>query len=289
MPIPHDRPPLNRYGKMRRYGKSGGAITVGLFLLSGLLALPALWWAFRKPAGARPPSNYVFSSDPWAEANDNPPPSSRKINAWRYLPEIPQGLAQFETVFWEPDDTKSLREWIANEERLPVASVLEIGTGTGLISLCCVQRGAIAVATDINPNAVANAVYNAEWLGLGDKLSVRLVPAETPAPYAVVAADEKFDFIISNPPWEDGTVTQVAEHALYDPSFALLDGLLKESAAHLHPGGRLLLAYGNCTAIRRVLENAPKFAWKVQVHDDRELDSLPENFLPGMLLELTPE
>ena len=45
------------------------------------------------------------------------------------------------------------------------ARYLEIGTGTGILGILCLQNGADeVVATDINPAAVANARYNAAML-----------------------------------------------------------------------------------------------------------------------------
>jgi release factor glutamine methyltransferase len=192
-------------------------------------------------------------------------------------------------VFWEPDDTSSLREWLKDSERLKNAEVLEIGCGTGLISIVCALQGARSVvASDINPAAVANATYNAELCGLSQRLKVRQVNPSHPGPFEVIAVDEKFNFIISNPPWEDAPVDSPAAYAFYDPGFKLLEGILTESKRHLHAGGRVLLAYGAKRAINRVQELGPQHGWRVTIHDTRELESLPEVFLPGMLLELTP-
>jgi release factor glutamine methyltransferase len=231
----------------------------------------------------------TFSSNS-SRLADGIDPNALHIKAWHILDEFPQDIAQFETVFWEPQDTTSLRAYLADYAALRGARVLEIGTGTGLISLFCAQRGADSVlATDINPQAVANARYNAEMFGLTHSLTVRLVAADRPGPFAVIQQDEQFDLIISNPPWEDAIVSEVAAAALYDPDFALLDGLLEQGGEHLLPGGKLLLAYGARTAIERILARGPRLGWQVTLHDNRTLASLPEVFVPGMLLELSTQ
>ena len=67
-------------------------------------------------------------------------------------------VVQFESVFWEPDDSISLRRLIIDDQIASGRDVLEIGTGTGLIAILCLQNEASSVlATDINPAAVANA------------------------------------------------------------------------------------------------------------------------------------
>ena len=102
------------------------------------------------------------------------PPNVAKIKQWGYIDELPRAIAQFETVFWEPQDTVSLRKLIRDSPLVRGKRILEIGTGTGLVTLCCLRAGAAeVVATDINPVAVANARYNAMLLGVEDRLDVR--------------------------------------------------------------------------------------------------------------------
>jgi methylase of polypeptide subunit release factors len=204
------------------------------------------------------------------------------------VPELPgQTLVQFESVFWEPDDTISLRQQITEKNLVEGRRVLEIGTGTGLLSLLCLANGASeVVATDINKAAVSNARYNAAMLEMDESFEVRQVEADSPGAFAVIKADERFDVILSNPPWEDGSITKPADHAFYDPNFALMDSLLRGLPNHLNPGGRCLLAYGHKPAITRLLSRAKQIGFQTRVLDDRKLDELPEDFLPGMLIEL---
>ncbi|MFK8115263.1 MAG: methyltransferase [Rubripirellula sp.] len=202
--------------------------------------------------------------------------------------EIASGeVLQFESVFWEADDTVSLRELIVGERCAAGRTVLEIGTGTGLISILCLENDAKSVvATDINPSAVANAKYNAAMLQPDAVLDVRQVPVNSPSAFAVIKPAEQFDLIISNPPWEDGVVAKPADHAFYDPGFALMDSLLDGLPTYLTPGGRCLLAYGHVPAIQRLKEQAAKRNLQFKILDDRDLDSLEKDFLPGMLVEI---
>lgn len=301
----------------RRTGRAGGALTVGLFLLSCVALYPLIRWGMGDNPAHNPMADYAFADDDPAGSTPQPaaPPNASavpapnvettteaeseskqaaeiqpqiEIIAWQTIADLPgKELAQFQSVFWEPRDTDSLRDWIRKSDAVPDRAVMEIGTGTGLLSLCCAHRGAAkVVATDINPMAVLCARYNAENLGFSMRMSVRQVPKSTPGPFVVIGADEKFDLIISNPPWEDSKVLDDASYALYDPGFGLLDGILAESAAHLKPGGKLLLAYGTPLAIQRIIDEGPKHGWQVDVKDDRKIQELPEVFLPGMLLEL---
>lgn len=208
---------------------------------------------------------------------------------WHFVDELPESLAQFETVFWEPADTISLRKWIATDGNMQGKRVLEIGSGTGLLALCCLVHGAQSVtAIDVNPAAVANTLYNAERLKVADRLTVLQSQADR-SPFDEIDKAAKFDLIISNPPWEDGTIETVDQFALYDPGLRLCDRLLGESQSWMNPGSKLFLVYGAKTAIKHILELAPQRQWEARIVDDRDLGTLSEVFLPGMLLELIPK
>lgn len=235
-----------------------------------------------------------YKINPQVQYDTNSSDGSYKIRSWHTVAGMPKQLAQFESVFWEPDDTTSLRRWLTDEPSVSGAAVLEIGTGTGLVAIHALLSGANkVVATDINPNAVANGRYNAMHLDVSG-IDFRLVATEKqsngqweqPGPFTALHPDEQFDLIVSNPPWEDDIVEDLAAYALYDTEFVLLDGLLSQSQMHLKPGGQLLLAYGATEAIKRIIETAPDAGWSVEILDQRSLEDLPAVFLPAMLLRL---
>lgn len=210
------------------------------------------------------------------------------IQTWQIEDISSHEIVQFESVFWEPDDTVSLRKLITKDNVAAQRDCLEIGTGTGLLSILCLRHDATkVVATDINRAAVANARYNAAMIGVDQNLEVRQVDPASPGAFAVIKDNEQFDLIISNPPWENGSISKPADHAYYDPNFALMDSLLDGLPAHLRIDGRCLLAYGHRPAIERLLQGASDRNYVAKILDDRSLNELPTNFfLPGMLVEI---
>ncbi|MEZ6118284.1 MAG: class I SAM-dependent methyltransferase [Pirellulaceae bacterium] len=224
-----------------------------------------------------------------SQATSNEPKTNQfPLRCTGKVEDFERELAVFETVFWEPDDTTSLRQLIRTTELVKGKRILEIGTGTGLISLCCLQAGAERViATDINPAAVQNAIQNAEWLELPvDRFDVRLVSKDDTSAFAVLGPNERFDVIISNPPWENGQPSRIDGYALYDSDFALLKSILSGFRPRLNPEGRLFLAYGCVEAIRTIQQMCDQRNLTVQLLDDRNLSELPNLFLPGMLIEV---
>ena len=77
-------------------------------------------------------------------------------------------------------------------------SILEIGTGCGLIALECVRIGANVVCTDINPYAVdlARRNYKRNKTFIKGNFEVRKGDLFSP-----LKSKEKFDIIIFNPPY----------------------------------------------------------------------------------------
>jgi methylase of polypeptide subunit release factors len=120
--------------------------------------------------------------------------------------------------------------------------VMEIGTGSGIISLIAAEHGAAKiVATDINPKAIESVTANAEALGFGDIIEARLVTPDDMSAYAVIEDGEQFDLIISNPPFAldldapgNDAVTDTGELG-----FSIVNGL----EDHLAENGTVILLY----------------------------------------------
>lgn len=119
--------------------------------------------------------------------------------------------------------------------------VLDMGTGTGILALIAARLGARAVvATDINPQAVANARLNVKRLGAGHIVEVR-----GPADLFASVSSAQFEVILFNAPWIEGEAGTLYDTANYDPGFRVLDGFLRAAPRHLASGGTILLQYSD--------------------------------------------
>lgn len=120
-------------------------------------------------------------------------------------------------------------------------SFLEVGCGTGVISVTAALNGCASVtALDINEKAVANTAANVERHGVGDR--VRVLHSDM---YTALGPMERFDTIFWNVPWtyvEDGFSLSTDLHsAVFDPGYRGQARYLAGAHEHLTDGGRLLL------------------------------------------------
>jgi hypothetical protein len=99
------------------------------------MLIPAAAWLATRGDGSR---TAVVADEPnvTSSIQDTPPPPA-ELEAYRWVEDLPRDLAQFQTVFWDPRDTESLRQLIRETALVRDKTILEIGSGTGLLSLCC--------------------------------------------------------------------------------------------------------------------------------------------------------
>lgn len=177
----------------------------------------------------------------------------------------------------------------------PGETFLEIGSGTGLISIMAALRGAQQVtAVDINPEAVKNTTDNIFRHDLKQYFKVYLGDLFDPIP-----EDFRFDTIFWFVPFmhidRDRASLSALERALFDPYYQGLERYLKEADRFLNPNGRLLLGFSSSHGDVGVLEElAQENGWDIQVIAQEEA-SLP--VFPGlestdaftvMLIQLVP-
>jgi ribosomal protein L3 glutamine methyltransferase len=154
--------------------------------------------------------------------------------------------------------------WIAHAS---VRRVLDLGTGSGCIAIACARAfpAARVDALDISRAALAVARRNIRRHRLQKRVRALL------SDHFAALKHASYDIIVSNPPYVGRRELQgLPEEYRHEPQLALAAGadgldsvriILREAAAHLNPGGILIVEVGNSeVALRRAFPRLP-FVW----------------------------
>jgi release factor glutamine methyltransferase len=143
--------------------------------------------------------------------------------------------------------------------------IVDLGTGSGIVAIVLARRcpRAGVTATDVSAAALGVARANASRHGV----AVRFLEGDWYAPLG----DERFDLIVSNPPYvADGDPHLALDGLPFEPRGALTDGvangdglscvrrIVTGAARHLEPGGSLLIEHGydQAASVRALLREA---------------------------------
>lgn len=172
-----------------------------------------------------------------------------------------------------PDTETLVAAVISDNPNKP--KILDIGTGTGCIIISLVKNipEASGIAIDISHGAIRVARRNIRNLKVADKIKITRASFENPR-----AVREKFDMIVSNPPYIAHGDARVDAGAAHDPKIALYaknNGLAAyEQIAHnaknwIKPDGKIYLEIGagQKMAVQKTFKNA---GWKF-VRAERDL------------------
>jgi release factor glutamine methyltransferase len=186
-----------------------------------------------KRRAAREPLQYILGSQPFRELDLE---VDRRVLIPRPETEVLVG---------------EVLAWARAREDGPL-DVLDIGTGSGAIALSLALEGSFrkVVGTDLMAEALEVATRNRTAAGLEDRVELR-----QGADYTALAGDERFDIVVSNPPYvaepERGTLEpEVADWEPGTALFAGIDGLdvvrriVAGAPAMLRDGGLLALEVG---------------------------------------------
>jgi release factor glutamine methyltransferase len=131
-------------------------------------------------------------------------------------------------------------EVLANTIQLNRAeTLLDVGTGSGLVAVAAARQGNRVVATDLNPSAVRCARHNMARLGLDELATVYEADLVPPAEAG------RFNVISFNPPYTDHPATDHAERSVWDPGHLIVRRFFDQVRHHLLPNGRLHISWAD--------------------------------------------
>jgi release factor glutamine methyltransferase len=162
----------------------------------------------------------------------------------------PSRLLQFRKIHQFRHAEKRSRDGDPNSTGWP-PRVLDIGTGSGAIAISIAHDWSEAEITAIDSSAAALDVARSNAKRLGFANQIRFLQGDLLAP----VAEEKFDIVVSNPPYvpstdRDSLAVEVRDH---EPALALFAGpggldiyrrLIPQAFASLATGGFIALEIG---------------------------------------------
>ncbi|MDR3711708.1 MAG: methyltransferase [Puia sp.] len=150
-------------------------------------------------------------------------------------------------------------------------SLLELGAGSGLISLMAARKGASVTASDINPVAI-------EYLELNKR--------RNDLPVSVIHSDlfsripsHAFDIIVINPPYYSRKPSSFAEYAWFcGENGEYFSGLFGELAGYVHSGSKVWMILCDGSDMKMIRKRAAENGWELHcVYSRRNL--LERNYI----------
>lgn len=159
-----------------------------------------------------------------------------------YDPSI--DIAEDSEVYPPSDDSILLIESL---DVIPREKVLEVGCGSGVVSIHCAKNGCYVTAVDVNPRAVELARRNS----VANGTDIRVLESDV---YGNV--DGVFDTIVFNLPYlpvdEEGLLAKAWSGG--PDGLGPLPRLLEGAPDHLIPGGRVVVVVSSLTEPRALEE-----------------------------------
>lgn len=116
-------------------------------------------------------------------------------------------------------------------------SILDYGTGTGFLGIQAAMRGATVIAIDVNKDAIACGIVNAQKAHVDARIDFRFGKN-----FAALKPQETFDMIFAGMPWDDAVPIDALEMSVYDQDFTMRHTLFSSAEKILRVGGRMVIS-----------------------------------------------
>jgi len=169
-----------------------------------------------------------------------------------------------EDVYEPAEDTILIADSLSNALR-EGDTVLDVGTGCGILAIIAAKEAKKVVATDINPHAIQCTKLNAEANGVTSKMDVRLGSLFRPIKKA-----ERFDLIMFNAPYLPSALSEkktwIGRAWSGGPTGRqLIDQFISRAPRYLKKNGRILLVQSSLADIEKTLAKLQKVGFDAKI------------------------
>jgi release factor glutamine methyltransferase len=128
--------------------------------------------------------------------------------------------------------------------------ILDMGCGSGIVSVFAASLGGQCLAVDINPESVRCTEDNLKQNGLEN--NTRVIQSDL---FGNIPASEKFDIIFFNPPYYEKEPSNNFEFAFNaGKGYRVIKDFIRDSKSWLKPGGCIYFIISTDTDVDSVLQ-----------------------------------
>lgn len=171
----------------------------------------------------------------------------RSQYTWEHIHlHIPPGVFHPRFFF----STKFLLDTILRTE-VKNKNILELGAGSGLISIACAKKGAHVTASDISTRVIEALLENSK----SNSVDIKIIHSDL----FDVIEDNHFDLIAINPPYYPKAARNELELAWYcGAEFEYFEKLFKQLGSFIHENTKVLMVLSEDCNLERIFSIAKK-------------------------------
>jgi methylase of polypeptide subunit release factors len=125
--------------------------------------------------------------------------------------------------------------------------VLDIGTGSGILSIFAIKKGASkAVGVDISKPALECAKFNVKLNKMSNKITIKASNLFSNA------GNQKFDVILFNSPQRTIKPKTTLEKAFFDYKMRTISSFISNAKKFLNKNGRIYISYGKAGEMEKL-------------------------------------
>lgn len=161
---------------------------------------------------------------------------------------------------YKPSEDSELLADVISDKIEPGMSVLDMGCGSGFLTILAARAGARVTAADINPSAIRLTEMNARTNG---------VKIQSVLSNLFERIDEKFDVIIFNPPYlpDNDDIEGSEMWSKRD----VIERFVSRAGSHLKIDGSIFMLVSSVTPAVEVLELLKKVGFDAKIVEERKV------------------
>jgi release factor glutamine methyltransferase len=160
-----------------------------------------------------------------------------------------------ETVYYPREDSLLLAK-IIEDEGMEERKILDMGTGSGFLSILMAKSNADVTAADINKEALQVAERNAKI----NNAEIKTIHSDL-----FEKIEEKFDLIVFNPPYLPEKMYKDIQYHGGKGGRKVIQKFINKAADHLRESGKILLLISSITGEKEVKELFETHGYKTKI------------------------